>query len=167
MIEVAPNLFVGNQADYDGQTWGADWAVVHAAKEPYHRAALGYTERAAPKDHPEYLWAYRERGEQAHGRLILNLVDAADPSYIPKSLIDEALTYLTLNLGAGLPTLVHCNQGKSRSPVIAMLHLAPTLPDQFEQAEDAMRLLYPPYEPAHGMREFARRNWPDYQARAA
>lgn len=43
MIEVYPKLFVGNQQDYDLTVkTQADWRVVHACKEPYHRQALGY-----------------------------------------------------------------------------------------------------------------------------
>ena len=58
MIEIYPNLFVGDQGDYEYQVKGQDgWAVVHACKEPYHRQLLGYRTRGAPKGHPEYLYA--------------------------------------------------------------------------------------------------------------
>ncbi len=59
--------------------------------------------------------------------------------------------------------MVHCNQGRSRSPTIAMLVLAKSLPAKFEDAEDAFREIYPDYDPANGMREFARMNWDDYR----
>jgi len=42
MIEVHPNLFVGDESDYKIQmAEQQDWAIVHACKEPYHRQALG------------------------------------------------------------------------------------------------------------------------------
>ena len=41
MIEVAPNLHVGSQADYEGSTFGSDWRFLLAAKYPWHRDALG------------------------------------------------------------------------------------------------------------------------------
>ena len=47
-----------------------------------HRDALGYSGKAAPKGHPEYLLARREN------RLILNLVDANDPRLFAKEIID-------------------------------------------------------------------------------
>lgn len=73
MIERYSDLFVGNQDDYESNVkYKANWAVVHACKEPYHRLALGYSSKAAPKNHPEYLFAKRTN------RLILNLVDADD-----------------------------------------------------------------------------------------
>jgi hypothetical protein len=79
MKEIHPHLFVGSEQDYESVvSKQAGWRVVHACKEPYHRRALGYSGRAAPKTHPEYLIA--RRGD----RLILNLVDAPDPAYIPK-----------------------------------------------------------------------------------
>lgn len=60
MIEVAKNLFVGNQNDYENLVkLRNDFSVVHACKEPYHRKVLGYSGRGAPKNHPEYLIARR------------------------------------------------------------------------------------------------------------
>ena len=118
MIEIHPNFFVGNQDDFEYQVNGQeDWAVAHACRDPYHRQLLGYKGRGAPKDHPEYLYA--ERGN----RLYLNLVDAADPVYIPKEVIDKAVAFIHEKLAEGLKVLVHCNQGESRGPGIGFLYL--------------------------------------------
>ncbi len=77
MIEVYPFLYIGDQNDYESNVkHQPGWYVVHACKEPYHRQALGYTGRAVSNTHPEYLIARRGN------RLILNMVDADDPSYI-------------------------------------------------------------------------------------
>src|ERR1039457_6195845 len=116
MIEVQPNLFVGSQDDEASIRGQSGWFVVHACKEPYHRQALGYTGRGAPKTHPEYLIARRA------GRLILNLVDVADINYIPAEIIDTALSDIHKNIPTN-KILVHCNQGMSRSPTIAFLYL--------------------------------------------
>ncbi len=83
MIEVHPCLFVGSQIDYESQVSSKpNWAVVHACKESYHRQALGYSGRAVSKEHPEYLIARRG------ARLILNLIDADNPAYIPDEIMD-------------------------------------------------------------------------------
>jgi predicted protein tyrosine phosphatase len=160
MIEIYPNLFVGNADDYELQVKGqTDWAVVHACKEPYHRRELGYTSRGAPKNHPEYLIARRGN------RLILNLVDANDPNYIPKEIIDAALDFIKDGLGKSQKVLVHCNQGESRSPSIGMLYLATNtekLPKEFTEAEQSFRQIYPMYNPSEGMRGFLIRNWSGY-----
>src|ERR1700719_963891 len=93
--------------------WTSTWTVLHACKEPCHRAALGYTGRGADANHPEYLWA--ERGEHD---LYLNLVDAPDPNFFSVFLLCRALDYLTQKHQAALASngrtvLVHCNKGHS------------------------------------------------------
>ncbi len=160
MIEIFPNLFIGTEQDYEYQVKGQpDWMVVHTCKEPYHRRELGYTSRGAPKGHPEYLIARRGN------RLILNLVDAPDPAYIPKEIIDAALEFIRKGLSESHKVLVHCNLGESRSPSIGLLYLAThtdKLPKEFATAEQSFRQIYPPYNPSSGMRGFLVKNWDSY-----
>jgi predicted protein tyrosine phosphatase len=161
MIEVFRNLFVGNEYDYEVHVASqANWAVVHACKEPYHRRLLGYTSQGAPKGHPEYLTA--RRGE----RLFMNIVDAPIPSFFPKAMIDESLAFIDDALGRELKILVHCNQGESRAPSIALLYLASrkaALPtDSLEAAEAQFRSIYPSYNPNAGIRGFLLQHWSDY-----
>lgn len=162
MFEVYANLFVGSQDD-EASIRGQDgWFVVHACKEPYHRQALGYTGRAASKDHPEYLIARR------NGCLILNLVDVDDVKFVAPLIIDAALSDIHQNLTAKR-VLVHCNQGLSRSPSIALLYLA-KFSDVFgEQGYDGalrqFQSLYPVYAPAKGMADYVRLNWLRYVSR--
>lgn len=159
MIEVCPKLFVGNDSDASTVSQASNWFVIHACKEPYHRQALGYSGRAAPKSHPEYLIAKREN------RLILNLVDAANPNYIPKVIIDEAVDTIHERLNTN-KVLVHCNQGMSRSPTIALLYLLKhtnVLPnDSLQGAIEAFRKIYPAYAPARGVALFAQKYWQEY-----
>ena len=156
MIEVAPNLYVGSQATYEAPALRAAWKFILAAKEPWHRGALGYVGRGAPKDSIEYLWAYRD------GDLILNIVDVEDPKYIAKSMMDEAVKYGRDHMATGETVAVVCNQGRSRSTTIAMLIMAPSLSADFETAEDQFRAVYPDYAPANGVRSFAREHWTQY-----
>lgn len=162
MIEVYKNLFVGSQDDESTVRGQTGWFVVHACKEPYHRDALGYTGRAASKDHPEYLIARRP------ARLILNLVDVADMTYISPEIIDPALDTIHQHV-ASSKVLVHCNQGMSRSPTIALLYLLKftnALPRQDIGGDlEAFKQLYPPYAPAKGMADYARVNWRKYVSR--
>jgi len=161
MIEVYDNLFVGNQDDYEREVrFQPDWRVVHACKEPYHRKALSYSGRGAPKSHPEYLIARRAN------RLILNLVDADDPRYIPREIIDAALDFIHDGLTKGIKTLVHCNLGESRSPAIAFLYLVAhtdRLPSSsLTEAECAFRELYPAFLPGRGIQGFLTVHWGEY-----
>jgi len=159
MIEVFPNLHVGSEQD-DQQARGTPgWFVIHACKEPYHRQALGYSGRAASKDHPEYLIARRP------GRLILNLVDVDNVDYIGAEIVDAALAAIHERIGLE-KVLVHCNQGASRSPSIALLYLAKHTDIlrglTIESALAAFRAIYPHYNPARGMADYVRLNWHQY-----
>ncbi len=159
MIEIHPKLYVGSETDEQGVRNRSGWFIVHACKEPYHRQALGYTGRAAAKDHPEYLIARRP------GRLILNLVDVDDVNYVAAEIVDTALEVIHQNLGSG-QVLVHCNQGASRSPTLAMLYLARHTDRlkgmAWSEAQAAFKTIYPPWAPARGMADYARLNWTRY-----
>ncbi len=159
MIEVCPNLHVGSERDEQSLRGQVGWFFIHACKEPYHRQALGYTGRAAAKTHPEYLIALR------NGRLILNLVDVDDPSYISPEIIDAALEAIRDNIQQRR-ILLHCNQGQSRSPGIALLYLLRhtdrLAPTDMAAAIAAFHTIYPPFAPARGMAEYIRLNWHRY-----
>jgi hypothetical protein len=148
MIEVHTNLFVGNQDDELSIKDQEGWYIIHACKEPYHRQALGYTGRGAPKDHPEYLIARRP------GRLILNLVDVDDVKYIDPKIIDAALVAIHSHRFTH-KVLIHCNQGLSRSPSIALLYLH----QHFQITLEDFRQIYPNYAPAKGMADYVSQHW--------
>lgn len=166
MIQVAERLWVGNGEDFSALCKNgagefqvpAGWSVVQAAKEPYHRQALGYAERGAPKDHPEYLIA--QRGN----RLCLNLIDAPNPGFVPPAIFAAALQYINEALGGGNQVLVHCNQGMSRSPSIVLAYLRVHDPlyqaiTDITSAERKFVQTYPHYNPAWGIREFVRQTY--------
>jgi predicted protein tyrosine phosphatase len=160
VTEVFPCLFVGHQGDYECHVAGQrGWAVVHACKEPYHRRLLGYTTKGAPKGHPEYLYAVR--GD----RLYLNLVDVADPAYIQKELVEAAIGFIHEKLTAGRKVLVHCNQGESRGPGIALLYLlrhTRVLPKtSLADALGTFQRLYPAFRPSPGIVGYLAAHWDD------
>lgn len=139
MIEVFPNLHISSEQDEQCIRGTPGWFVIHACKEPYHHQKLGYSGRAAAKDHPEYLIARRP------GRLILNLVDVDDVKYIDAEVVNAALAAIQEKIGSK-NVLVHCKQGASRSPTIAFPYLAKST-DAFsdltiDEALAAFRALY-------------------------
>ena len=164
IIEVYHNLYVGDQVDYDSNVSRlTGWAVVHACKEPYHRQALGYVGRGAPKNDPEYLVARRGN------RLMLNIVDANDPAFFSKDMINTSLDFIGESLSNGMKVLVHCNLGESRSPAIALLFMATRLKaistESLQTAESEFTVIYPRYNPNPGLREHLRQHWSDYCSR--
>lgn len=165
MKQIHPLVWVGSQQDVEQlDKFGSSWAIVYSGKDPWHRQLLGYKGVSCPEDHPERLWAQRDN------RLYLNLVDAPDPKYFTPAIIKRAVAFIdeqTTKLSGADQLLIVCNQGKSRSAMIGMLYLAPTLPADFAEAEDAYRIIYPDYAPGNGAREFARIHWRGYHVRHA
>lgn len=159
MIEVHPGLFVGSQDDLP-EAVEREFFIIHAAKEPWHRQALGYVERAAPKDHPDYLFAY------GMGWLALNMIDAPDPAYIPEKMVNAALLAITVALASEAPqVLIHCNLGHSRAPGLALLWLRRNAPAyanlDYDEAAELFRETYPLYEPGKGIEGYLRAHWDD------
>lgn len=97
----------------------------------------------------------------------LNMIDAHDPAYIPpKSLVNTALAFISDNLDKGLKVLLHCNQGMSRSPGIALLFLAKNGKFSglsYDQAKVEFRKINPNFFPAGGVDGFCRLNWEAYK----
>ena len=157
MIEVYPGLFVGNRKDYETiVARQSGWAVVHACRQ-YHQMEVGYWIRNVPEHHHDYLIARRDT------RIMLCLRDLPVSFFIQKAMIDEALDFIDQMRDGGQKVLVHCMQGRSRSPSIMMLYLATrlrVLPDiSLEAAEKQFRQLYPRYAPNRGIRNHLRQNW--------
>ena len=145
-------LYCGSDADVDEfRELFPQGRIVHAAKEPWHREALGYTGRGAPKDSPEYLIAVRD------DELILNLVDAADKKWIAGECFDAAVEYIDAAYDDGVPVLVHCNQGGSRGPGIIFYWMYCTAEDSgdFENTVDYFtEEMYEDFNPGAGVRAF-------------
>lgn len=161
MIEVWSKLFVGSELDYNNiVSRQSGWAIVHACKEPYHRLALGYNGRSVSRSHPEYLVA--RRGQ----RLILNMVDVDNPLFFDRGMINQALDFIDQQRADELNVLVHCNQGESRGPSVALLYMAARLKalpqESLEVAEQAFRKLYPSYNPKMGIRGHLQQYWGNY-----
>lgn len=157
MVEVYKNLFVGKQEDYEKKySYFNDWGVVHACKEPYHRNLLGYTGRGVPKDDPRYLFGY-----DLNKHLVLNIVDCDNPAFFADDMIDEAINYVVKCLEEGKKVLIHCNQGESRAPSIALLVLRrlKVVDSDFNEAMNDFKLKYPTYKPAQGIYQYMQMRW--------
>ncbi len=154
MREVCNNLYVGTERScFRGKK--QDWAVIHACKSPCHQRRLSYTGSLSPL-HPNYLILEEE------DHLYLNMVDAnnvedryGDPMFT------KAINFLEKNL-ASKKIIIHCNQGQSRSPAIALVFLAKTgiIPKlSYGETTNAFHKIYPNYMPGMGVNNYLLRNW--------
>jgi predicted protein tyrosine phosphatase len=154
MREVYKGLFVGDDSDFEKVKNDSSWYIVRACKEGPggHRNILHYTSPGAPKDR-NYLFVKRSRF------LVLNIIDAQDPTFVPDSLIDESLTFINDQLSKNHKVLIACNHGLSRSPTIAFLYLysAGKLPQEYHKALRSFRQIYPQYDPSPGLELYAKR----------
>ena len=151
MKEIYKNLWVGNEDDVV-KAREKGYAIVSACKDGVssHRQLLGYTSMGAPRSSSEYLVARRK------SHLYLNLIDGDDPSFIPDKLIDDALSFISEHLEKNKPVLVHCVEGKSRGPSIALLWLVLNGLLPFEGAFRKFKQLYPDYSPSAGIKIYTK-----------
>ncbi|WP_072377327.1 hypothetical protein [Hyphomicrobium sp. NDB2Meth4] len=150
--------FISERLSYGGQdtckAHPPDQAVVHACKEPCHRSAVGYTAKSLAPAHPNYL-AHRTKTD-----LYLNLIDPPVPLFKLES-FEIALDFMHTAYKAG-PLHIHCNQGQSRAPSLALLLMAKRLGhlpnSSYAEARSAFEALYP-YSPGKGIARFLTDNW--------
>ncbi len=128
-------------------------AVVHACKTPCHKNEVGY-EKNLSSDHPDYL--ARDTGHH----LYMNLIDPPVPLFKLES-FDIFLGFVDREI-TERPVLIHCNQGRSRAPSLALLYMAKRLellpPESYEAARGAFEQEYP-YSPGRGIEVFLAENW--------
>jgi hypothetical protein len=153
MIEVHERVFVGDLQSCAAAVGGR--AYVHACKNPCHLDAVGYRGSLAPT-HANYL--VLRRGDH----LYLNMIDPSRPLFMPES-FRAFRDFAAERWRAGRELVIHCNQGESRAPSLALLFLAKDLgvlpADTFEAARAGFLPLYPRYKPGRGIETFLTENW--------
>ncbi len=150
MRRVDEKLLFGALDDCVG---AGEMAVVHACKIPCHQNCIGYTGSLHP-DHPHYL-----SHETGH-HLYLNMIDPPLPLFHAETF--ERFFDFTDRMIETREVLIHCNQGQSRAPSLALLYMAKrlgTLPDEsFGAARAAFETKFP-YQPGQGIATYLTENW--------
>ncbi len=157
MQEVLPHLFFGDESacTHDGT---GSVAVVHACKDPCHRRAVGYSGRKIPTSHPHYLVLEREYD------LFLNLIDPPAPLFMMPSFV-AFLAFVDKHIEERR-VIIHCNQGESRAPTLALLYLAkrtdhlPT--DSYQSAARAFSEKHP-HRPGRGIQTWLSQHWEEIE----
>ncbi len=151
MRKIHERLYTGGLGDCFA---GAErWAVVHACRHPCHRRAarrLGAFGQEVP-------WSLEE-----DQNLYLDLVDGPESCFSTAPL-EAFLDFADRHWGSGLGLLIHCNQGRSRGPSLALLFLAKRageLPTgSYAEAGAAFSRLDPDWSPGDGIRSFLHECW--------
>ncbi|MCE7039237.1 hypothetical protein [Dyadobacter sp. CY312] len=155
MLNVSEGINVGTEHDCRSVVDG-NFAVIHACKIPCHCAGVGYTGNL-DKDHPEYLVSEKDN------HLYLNIIDAAFP-LSPKfgdPMFRAAFRFLEKS-SKTKEVLIHCNQGHSRGPSIALAYMAKMdlIENQtYAAATEDFKKIYPDYEPGKGVVHYLENNW--------
>jgi len=153
MVTVHDRLYIGDVGSC--RPGSALQAVVHACKSPCHQRSVGYTGSLSPM-HPHYL-VLRDPYD-----LYLNIIDPPVPLFKIETFV-QFLLFAGEHHDRGASVLIHCNQGESRAPTLALLFLAKHLrviPNgSFSDAKDVFASLYAGYRPGAGIQQFLTTNW--------
>ena len=150
------NLYVGGILDFRQLREG--WAAVHACQTIHYKRFGWSIHNRPPKDHPHYLM--HESGQ----RMTLNWVDGGAHLYewFGWEGMIRVLDFIDRQIKAGLNVLVHCDDGFSRSPTVALMYAAKRAKIisslSYEQAKKDFLELYPKYSPG-GIGDFVKANW--------
>lgn len=153
MQEVHERVFVANVTSC--LAGSSEVSVVHACKSPCHQRAVGYT-GSLPSSHPNYLVLEKDAD------LFLNIIDPPKPLFMPL-LFSQFLIFAQKHWNEGKKLVIHCNQGESRAPSLALLFLAKELAviddSSYESAREQFQILYPRYQPGKGIQIYFEKNW--------
>lgn len=153
MNKITENIFVGTE--YDCFHARPGWAVVHACKYPCYMSAVG-GDRNWPKTHPNYLFLIS--GEN----LYMNIIDPPKPLF-KLELFLKFMEFTQERLAEGKNILIHCNQGESRAPSLALVFMAKHLRlikgKSYYAARDEFMKIYPGYYPGQGIQMFLSEIW--------
>lgn len=156
MIKVYERLFVGTE--FDCRTGDYFWAVVHACKSPCHQSAVGYRGNL-PSTHPHYLVL------EITIDLYLNIIDPPGPLFKPELFI-SFMRFAAKHWDDGHNLLIHCNQGESRAPSLAMLFMAKHIhaidSSGFDTAKAHFIRIFPGYAPGAGIQLYLRQHWTEF-----
>jgi hypothetical protein len=153
MRKVAEGLFIGGQDEcLDGTS---ELVVVHACKDPCHTNEVG----KVVKENPKYLSA------RDYYNLYLNIIDPPIPLFRVE-IFNIFLSFMgEQRRDPNQWILIHCNQGFSRAPSLALLYLGKRKwgSSTFEEARSTFERIYPEYNPGLGIESFLSDHWGDIE----
>ncbi len=129
-------------------------ALVHACKHPCHSNQVSGKGQVSPA-HPLYL------AVEAPRQLFLNLIDPPRPLFRPESFLIFA-RWMAGQVLIDAAVTIHCNEGRSRAPALALFWLAISgaiRNESFDTALDVYLGIDREFRPGRGIERFLRENW--------
>lgn len=153
------NLFYCNQKEYENiKESNTDVSALLCAKNPFHKEIVGYVGNC-PKDHPEYLMAYRHDEHI----LALNMVDAPCKKFFSDKMIYAGLDFIQAELAQGRDVVVVCNKGESRSATICLMYMMAhgdfDNSMTHEEAFSEFKKIAPDWKPGEGILQYCIEFW--------
>jgi predicted protein tyrosine phosphatase len=92
----------------------------------------------------------------------LNIIDPPVPLFKAET-FERFMAFARSKYDSGASQLIHCNQGESRAPSLALLFLAKhigAVPNSsYTDARRAFERIFPTYQPGVGIQRFLSDNW--------
>ncbi len=133
-------------------------AVLHCCKNPCHAKKHG--QKPDTKSDTYLADSFQENGRE---HCLLNMIDPPAPLF-KLAMFEKAIAWARVQILAGKRLMIHCNEGKSRAPSMALViaaHLLGIIPSASYEAAIAEfeNQTGIPYEPGAGIRRFLADNW--------
>lgn len=152
-------LYYCGQDEYEEiKQYFTNFSVLFCAKNPYHKQLVGY-DKNCPKDHPEYLVAYRPE----INTMALNMVDAKESKYFSDEMIMSGIEFIENELAKGRNVVVVCNKGESRSPTMCLMYMM--VHGDFErdmshsEVLESFEKIAPEWKPREGILQYCIQFW--------
>lgn len=150
MISIIDKLYIGSETDCLNKN--NKWAIIHACKYPCYENKL----LEIQPHNSNYLKI------EEPNNLYLNIIDPPYPLFKLET-FQIFLGFTTMHWNNNQTILIHCNQGFSRAPSLALVFLAKYLKyidnSSYDVAKHEFLKLFPQYKPNTGIKNYLRVHW--------
>jgi protein tyrosine phosphatase len=143
------NIFIGNKDD-EKLIDKKKLVIVHACQSYFDKVKVN-----------KY-FGNNSNIKESKGELYINWVDLPDSNNFDLNTFNNILHWMKEKYSENKNLFVHCDWGQSRSPTLVMVFMVKILrilPDNFFEALEKFKILYPDYITPTGISRFVKENW--------
>ncbi len=147
------NLYIGNKED-EKKTNRREFVIIHACKSYFDIIKSETFEK-------------NSKIKLSNNELYINWEDLPDSDYFDILTFNQVLFWMKYYYSGDQKILVHCDWGQSRSPTLVLVFMSKVLkvlPDNFFDALEEFKILYPEYVTPSGISKFVKANWKNLKA---